>query len=211
MSLGCLGDFLCYFEAMFDNFSTRATQLVFAARLKAGERGAAVVDTDDLLVGLALEDQRLLLKSLFPDVEEKAFVWKSLPRPHVPLFSHKLAEDLLTALKKSLPRSEPVPETIGEQSKQCPLSSSRPSRGDPFPAVFVMEAAENPARRDPAVLGEGMSIVTLPRQENRRRFRNPWSEAQMGTLLVVMSHPLCHDSAQMFLSQRNHEIQTLPA
>src|SRR6516164_1976773 len=39
---------------------------------------------------------------------------------------------------------------------QCPLSSSRPSRGgDPFPAVFVMEAAENPARRDPAVLGEG--------------------------------------------------------
>jgi len=94
---------------------------------------------------------------------------------------------------------------------QCPLSSSRPSRGDPFPAVFVMEAAENRARRDPAVLGEGMSIVTLPRQECRRRFRNPWSEAQMGAPLVVMSHPLCHDSAQMFLSQRNHEIQTLPA
>src|SRR5215472_15648897 len=94
---------------------------------------------------------------------------------------------------------------------QCPLSSSRPSRGDPFPAVFVMEAAENRARRDPAVLGEGMSIVTLPRQEGRRRFRNPWSEAQMGAPLVVMSHPLCHDSAQMFLSQRNHEIQTLPA
>src|SRR5215469_15577382 len=55
---------------------------------------------------------------------------------------------------------------------QCPLSSSRPSRGDPFPAVLVMEAAENRARRDPAVLGEGMSIVTLPRQEGRRRFRN---------------------------------------
>ena len=109
MLLGCLGDFLCYFEPMFDNFSTRATQLVFAARFKAGERGAAVVDTDDLLVGLVLEDQGLLLKSLFPDVEEKAFVWKTLPRPHVPLFSHKLAEDLLTALKKSLPRSEPVP------------------------------------------------------------------------------------------------------
>src|SRR6516225_6812633 len=93
----------------------------------------------------------------------------------------------------------------------CLLSSSRPSRGDPSPAVFVMEAAENPARRDPAVLGEGMSIVTLPRQEGRRSFRNPWSEAQMGAPLVVMSHPLCHDSAQMFLSQRNHEIQTPPA
>jgi len=43
-----------------------------------------------------------------------------------------------------------------------------------------MEAAENRARREPAVLSEGMSIVTLPGQEGRRRFRNPWSEAQMG-------------------------------
>lgn len=46
---------------------------------------------------------------------------------------------------------------------QCPPSSSRPSRGDPFPPVFVMEAAENRASRDLAVLGEGMSIVTLHR------------------------------------------------
>ena len=48
---------------MFDNFSTRARQLVFAARFKAGERGAAVVDTDDFFVGLVLEDQGLLLKT----------------------------------------------------------------------------------------------------------------------------------------------------
>jgi len=92
---------------MLDNFSTRARQLVFAARFKAGERGAAVVDTDDLLVGLVLEDQGLLVKALFPDVEENAFVRNS--QPHVPFFSHKFAEDLLTELKKSLPRSEPVP------------------------------------------------------------------------------------------------------
>ena len=102
---------------MFDNFSTRARQLVFAARFKAGERGAAVIDTDDLLVGLVLEDQGLLVKALFPDVEENAFVRNS--QPHVPFFSHKLAVDLLTELKKSLPRSEPVPETT-----EIPLSSS---------------------------------------------------------------------------------------
>ena len=102
---------------MLDNFSTRATQLVFAARLKAGERGAAVVDTDDLLVGLALEDQGLLLKSLFPDVEENAFVEKE--QPHVPFFSQELAEDLLTKLTKNLPRSQPVPQTT-----EIPLSSS---------------------------------------------------------------------------------------
>jgi len=102
---------------MFDNFSTRARQIVFAARFKAGERGAAVVDTDDFLAGLVLDDQGLLLKSLFPDVEENAFVGKGLP--HVPFFSHKLAEDLLSTLEKSLPRSQPVPGTT-----DIPLSSS---------------------------------------------------------------------------------------
>jgi hypothetical protein len=37
------------------------------------------------------------------------------------------------------------------------------SRGEPFPAVFVMEAAENHANCKLAVLGEGMSAVTLRR------------------------------------------------
>jgi len=102
---------------MFDNFSTRARQIVFAARFKAGERGAAVVDTDDFLIGLVLEDQGLLLKGLFPDVEENAFVKQG--QPHVPFFSRELAEDLLIKLEKSLPRSQPVPETT-----EIPLSSS---------------------------------------------------------------------------------------
>jgi ATP-dependent Clp protease ATP-binding subunit ClpA len=102
---------------MFDNFSARARQLVFAARFKAGERGAAVVDTDDFLVGLVLEDQGLLLKNLFPDVEENALVGKG--QPHVPFFSHNLAEDLLAKLEKSFPRSQPVSETT-----EIPLSSS---------------------------------------------------------------------------------------
>jgi ATP-dependent Clp protease ATP-binding subunit ClpA len=102
---------------MFDNFSARARQIVFAARFKAGERGAAVVDTYDFLVGLVLEDQGLLLKNLFPDVEENAFVGEG--QPHVPFFSHKLAEDLLTKLEKSFQRSQPVPETT-----EIPLSSS---------------------------------------------------------------------------------------
>ena len=102
---------------MFDNFSTRARQIVFAARFKAGERGAAVVDTDDYLAGLVLDDQGLLLKSFFPDVGENAFVGKGLP--HVPFFPHKLAEDLLIKLETSLPRSQPVPETT-----EIPLSSS---------------------------------------------------------------------------------------
>lgn len=115
---------------MFDNFSTRSTQAVFAARLKAGERGATEIDTDDFLIGLVLEDQGLLAKSLFPDIAERAFVGARIPsehdglrlqkrRPHVRFFSSELAESLLTNLKKSLPNSQSVP-----LNKDIPLSAS---------------------------------------------------------------------------------------
>jgi hypothetical protein len=46
---------------------------------------------------------------------------------------------------------------------QRPLSSSRPSRSHSFPPVLVMEAAENRASHDLAVLGERMPVVTLQR------------------------------------------------
>ncbi len=65
-----------------------------------------------------------------------------------------------------------------------------PSRSDPFPPVFVMEAAENHASHNLAVLGKGMFVVILQRWEYRGTFRNPRSEAQMRALLVVMSNPL---------------------
>jgi hypothetical protein len=80
------------------------------------------------------------------------------------------------------------------------LNSSRPSRGDPLPPVLVMEAAENHASHNLAVLGKGMFVVILQRWEYRGTFRNPRSEAQMGAPLVVMRNPLCQDSAQMFFA-----------
>jgi hypothetical protein len=53
---------------------------------------------------------------------------------------------------------------LGTRSKRSvPLSSSRPSRRDSLPLIFVMEAAENRASHDLAVLGQGMSVVTLLR------------------------------------------------
>lgn len=92
---------------MWDNLSTRSIQVVFGARFKAGERGAAEIGTDDLLMGLVIEDQGLLPKSFFPDIEESAFVENR--QVHVPFFSSELAEDLLSNLKNSLPHSQPVP------------------------------------------------------------------------------------------------------
>src|SRR5256886_17211928 len=66
-----------------------------------------------------------------------------------------------------------------------------------------MEAAENRASHDLAVLGERMPVTALQRWESRGSFRNPRSEAQMGATLIVMRNPLRQDSAQVFLAQRN--------
>ena len=48
-----------------------------------------------------------------------------------------------------------------------------------------MEAAENRASRNLAVMGKGMFVVILQRWEYRGTFRNPRSEAQMRAPLVV--------------------------
>ena len=64
------------------------------------------------------------------------------------------------------------------------------SRGDPFPPVLVMEAAENHASHNLAVLGKGMFVVILQRWEYRGTFGNPRSEAQMRASLVAVHHPL---------------------
>ena len=53
------------------------------------------------------------------------------------------------------------------------LNSCWPSRGDPFPPVLVMGAAENHASHNLAVLGKGMFVVILHRWECRGTFRNP--------------------------------------
>ena len=60
-----------------------------------------------------------------------------------------------------------------------------------FPTVLVMEAAENHASHNLAVLGKGMFVVILQRWEYRGTSRNPRSKAQMRAPLVVMSNPLC--------------------
>ena len=53
-----------------------------------------------------------------------------------------------------------------------------------------MEAAENHASHNLAILGKGMFVVILQRREYRGTFRNPRFKAQMRAPLVVMSNPL---------------------
>jgi ATP-dependent Clp protease ATP-binding subunit ClpA len=104
---------------MLDNFSIRAKQIIFAARFKAGERGANMVDTDDFLVGLLLEDQGMLEKTIFSTISGEQGTVVNRAEAHVPFFSSKMTEDLLASLNKNLPQSSPVALTA-----EMPLSPS---------------------------------------------------------------------------------------
>jgi hypothetical protein len=104
---------------MFDDFSPRSTQIVFAARLKAGERGASTIDTDDFLVGLVLEDQGMLEREILSSIFEGQGTAVNKAQSHIPFFSEKVAEGLLANLKKALPRSRPV-----ALNTELPLSAS---------------------------------------------------------------------------------------
>lgn len=103
---------------MPDSFSARSMQIVFAARIKAGERGASTIDIDDLLVGLVLEDQGMVEKGLYPNLPEGTVHFVNQAPPH-PFFSPEAANDFLAKIEGILPRSEPV-----GTSTEIPLSSA---------------------------------------------------------------------------------------
>jgi len=108
----------CYFGSMFDTFSERARRIVFAARVKAGERGADMIDVDDFLVGLVLEDQGLLTELMAHFLGEPVTFFKRA-EAHTPFFPPKTAQDLLSSLDKLLPQLKPL-----SRNKHVPLSPS---------------------------------------------------------------------------------------
>ena len=105
---------------MFERFSARSMQVVFAARFKAGGRGANTIDISNLLVSLILEDQGLSLT--------KQFLSRSSVRGgellsgvpiHAKLFSSDVAQGLLADLNTNQIQSKPIPTT-----SELPLSTS---------------------------------------------------------------------------------------
>jgi len=77
-----------------------------------------MIDIDDLLVGLVLEDQGMVEKTIFPTIFERCGN-ANAPKTRVPFFSSKIAEDLLSILNKKLTQSQPVAPTT-----ELPLSGS---------------------------------------------------------------------------------------
>jgi hypothetical protein len=82
---------------------------MFVARLKAGERGARMIEVEDLLAALVLEDQGMSEKIFSNNLglgDGDALVSK-VPS-HLPFFPPEIAEHLLSRIKDMMPQSDPV-------------------------------------------------------------------------------------------------------
>jgi ATP-dependent Clp protease ATP-binding subunit ClpA len=100
---------------MFDEYSTRAKQVLFLARLESGARGAEMLDLDDLLTGLIIEDQNVIPSALSKLGMEGQFMDSS---EHHAFLPRDTATNLLENIHQSHPRSQPIPH-----STDMPISS----------------------------------------------------------------------------------------
>ena len=121
------------FPEMFDTFSQRARQAVFAARWRTGQRGADEMCVEDLVVGLIIEDQGMI-ESLFLEIHREHRLQSILPvKAHISFFPSGLAAQILTRIEELLPHSKPV-----SASRELPISSD---------LKLAFEAAKNFQRK----------------------------------------------------------------
>ena len=98
--------------AHLNAFSIRAMHTLFAARFKAGQRGANVIDVGDLLFGIVLEDQGMM-GILLPNMHGTEDSIPELPSPpHSPFLPPATAGDIVTRIENLLPKSEPYTHAI---------------------------------------------------------------------------------------------------
>jgi hypothetical protein len=93
---------------MLDDFSGRTRQILFAARFKAGERGASVIDFEDFLHGLVLEDQGTLVENLFSKIDDGLGNPLNEPPSYIPFFSQEEAKNLVTRIEARSNATKPV-------------------------------------------------------------------------------------------------------
>jgi ATP-dependent Clp protease ATP-binding subunit ClpA len=93
---------------MFDAFSIRARQIVFAARFKAGEGGATSIDVEHFLLGVVLEDQGMLGENLFSALQGQVGAPVNDAPSHIPFFSQEAAKNVLTRIEATFIAAKPV-------------------------------------------------------------------------------------------------------
>ncbi len=104
---------------MLENFSRRATRVVFEARREAGKRGAKQIDVNSLIIGFITEEQDPNSRELNDQGKRATETIQRpilLPATHwqergQSLLSQEVAGGLLAQLNEILPRSTPVPDT----------------------------------------------------------------------------------------------------
>lgn len=82
---------------------------MFVARLKAGERGAGMIEVEDLLAALVLEDQGMsggMFSAILGPRDGGVLVNKA--PSHLPFFSPEIAARLLARIEDIMPQSDPV-------------------------------------------------------------------------------------------------------
>src|SRR5215470_8582381 len=92
---------------MLEQFSDRSKMVIFLARKDAGRRGAAALQTGDLLEAIINEDQGKLATR---------FVGHSIQsgpiRAPEPFFSAEIAAKALLGLHNILPQQEPIADSV---------------------------------------------------------------------------------------------------
>src|SRR5579875_656561 len=97
---------------MFEVYSFRAQQVIFLARLKAGQRGAEAVEVADLLAALIIEDQEGFSKALSDIRNLPKSAAKADRKTHAPFFLPELASDLLASLPEMHTNSRASPNEL---------------------------------------------------------------------------------------------------
>jgi ClpA/ClpB-like protein len=93
---------------VFENFSVRARQVVFAARVNAGQRGGKFIEMGDCLAALIIEDRGNVVEKLALSLPEFTGTHVNHSESHVPFFDAEAASQLLARIENSLPEAPPV-------------------------------------------------------------------------------------------------------
>jgi ATP-dependent Clp protease ATP-binding subunit ClpA len=128
---------------MFEAFSERSRKVIFLARLKAGERGARLIEVEDLLAALVVEDQGMSEKIFSNSLGDGTALVSKVP-PHGPFFSPETAEHLLSRIKEIQPQSVPVGLT-----NEMPIS---PALGRVFDSANRIHAQFQRSQIEPLLL-----------------------------------------------------------
>ena len=103
---------------MFDCYSFQAQQVIFLARLKAGERGAGAIDIEDLLAAVLAQDQGAFPQAVSGLPAHRDSEAQVEPTPRHAFLPADLAQNLQARVEALCTRSKPV-----SAASDMPMSS----------------------------------------------------------------------------------------